>query len=168
MAATQGLVDMSRRECPVRHLRQSTDPHGQQVLEPGSYDVKSKVKIQRHDTDKNRDRGIFAGQDLVDCRALLMLLALLRFYDIGITDLADVREAIIRNGSASVKTPLLFHLADNALENLLFFRTIVELGDDPLITLDHLAGSKTCRNPCRIRNVLHQVGNHPHAAGYRL
>ena len=160
-------VDAVGGQRPVGQVCQCVDAEGQQVGQPGADDAEGQPEHQRHDADKAGQRGVFAGQDLVDRYAALMLAALTGAHNGLITKAFNKIEPHIGQRGLAVKAGLALQFGDRVGKQLGLVFVKVQRFFNQRVTLDQLGGCKADGQPGAGGMVLDQMVDGMDAAMHR-
>ena len=126
--------------------------------------MKCQIENQQHHADKNRDRGIFSGQNFVGTDRTQTLLALMRLDDAGFDKRFNERIAHIRDGCVAVKAAFEFHLDDGMLDQFLFVLVKVQLIQNSLVAVNDPRRREADGKPRALRVIFNLVADGVNAA----
>ena len=157
-------VDAVGGERGVAHAGEPAKPQAQKVAQPLADQAESEPEHQPHNAQKDGDRKIFVGEQVVELHAAGVLAAFAFFYHRAAAHPADEIVAHVGKGGLAVGAEIKFHLGDGVLHQL----PLVFVEGQPVqhegIALHQLGGCKTHGNPCPGGVVLDHVGDGVDAA----
>ena len=126
--------------------------------------MERQIEDQQHHADKNRDRGIFSGQNFIRADRAQALLAFVRLDDAGFDQRFNERIAHIRDGRVAVKSAFQLHLDDGVLDQLLFILIEAQLLQHGFIAVDDPRRREADGKPRALRVVFNLVADGVDAA----
>ena len=150
-------IDAIGGQRAIHKRGQRIDAHRHQIRKRRTDHAEGQIEYQRHDQHKRRNRGVFAGQHLIDSLAAQAFLALARMHHGLFAQLADEPEAHIRQRRHAILPAFLLHLGYDVFQHFHFVFFQIQLIQDQFIALDQLGGGKARGNSALSGVVLDQM-----------
>ena len=138
-------IDTVRGQCAIDQSRKGVDAECKQIGQRRADHAEGQPEHEEHHAEKDRDRGIFAGQHPVDRHTAAVFPALMRFdHRCGDDPFNEGIPHIGKRGVA-IQSALVLHLDDTVLKKLPFVVIQLQTVGDFRIPLYELAGTEARR-----------------------